>query len=327
MTLRFPRPAALRSFARGTSSSSSRADGGGDGVHRRRRRRALPTRSQQKSDPRTRTRVGIALLVAAFILGMGGLIYMTGRVEPLEEEKAATQERLDGTQQQLDGVAKDLQEDATTITALCATGSDVARALEAAGQCGRAAERLANPVVASVAPTLTQDQINSIVQRVLALTPPPTSVDTVVDAVLARMASDPALRGLTESEVRSIVAAAIAALPEPERGPEGPEGPQGPAGGPGAPGVSFGGLQFVRSGGECVAVVTFIEPDGNVRTEETPVSDSACEPVAPPTTDPPPPPTTTPPPPPTTDPPVTSDPPAPSVESPPSTGDGGLLGG
>lgn len=324
MTLRFPLPGARRSSARATSSSSSPADEDVGGVHRKPKRQGPATRSRLESDPELRRRVAIALLIAGFLLGMGGLIYMTGRVEPLEEEKAATQEQLTGTQQQLDGVAKDLQEDATTITALCATGGDVARALEAAGQCGRAAARLANPVVAAAPPTLSQEQINGIVQRVLALTPPPTSVDAVVDAVLARMDSDPSLRGLTESEVRSIVAAAIAALPDPEPGPQGPQGPAGTPGtpgDPGAPGVSFGGLQFVRSGGECVAVVTFIEADGDVRTEETPVSDSACEPVGPPPTTDPPTPTTTPPPP-TTDPPTAT-----TTEPPPPAGDGDLLDG
>lgn len=266
-----------------------------------------------------RVAVGAALLVAAV-----ALVIAIERSETRADQAEGTTVAVTA---QRDEVAQDLQEDATTISALCATGGEVARALDTAGQCGRAAERLNNPVVVAQDPTLTPEQINAIVARVLALSPPPQSIDEVVGAVLARMGTDPTLRGLTADDVRAIVATAIAALPEPRDGADGQDGQDGNDGADGddgLPGTSFGGLAFTRQGGRCVAVVTFVDPDGSTRTEALPVGDGACEPPPPePTVDPPAP--TTEPPPPTSDPPpVTTEPP---VTQPPATTPAGPLDG
>lgn len=256
----------------------------------------------------------VAGLVALFVIN--GLL--GGRVEQ-------TETRAEVAEVQRDEAAQNVQDLAAPQAALCRAGGEAARTLDAAGLCERADQALQNPVVQSHSEGLSPAQIDDIVQRVLALTPQPPSTDAIVNEVLARLSSDPELRGLNEADVRTIVATAIASLPDPEPGRDGQDG---------QPGVSFGGLTFGRDGGQCVAVVTFVDPDGSTRTERTPVGEGACapaDPPDPPVTDPPDPPVTEDPPPPVTEepppPPVTEEPPPPVTEQPPPppTDGGGLL--
>lgn len=215
----------------------------------------------------------MATLVAAFLLGMFGLIYLTGSVSGTETER-------DVALDQLDEVAQDVQDVAGPQAALCAAGGDAAAVLDAAGLCARAREALAGPVVSTRTESLSAAEIEAIVSRVLALSPQPAGIDEVVTAVLARLVADPTLRGLDETGVRAIV---LAVLAEQEPARDGDDGDDG------ADGTSFGGLTFGRVDGQCTAVVTFIDPDGSTRTETTPVGDGACDPATPdPTTQPPP---------------------------------------
>ena len=253
--------------------------------------------------------LGVILVVAGALLGLLGLMVLTnlGSTVQGQRDQAVTQR---------DGLAQDRRVDATTITALCASGGEVAAALDAAGQCGRARQALVNPVVASsTTPPATPEPVAQIVAQVRAQVPTPAPLDQVVDAVVARIQNDPELHGLSPDDVRAIVAAMIAQNP-PRSGKDG---------------TSFGGLAFVRQDGKCVAVVRLVDGDGDVHTQTTPVADAACGPSSLPATEvpertgepAPAGPTTTAAPP--------SDAPAPTgVPAPAQTGDsgdGGLLGG
>ncbi len=255
---------------------------------------------RRPASPRQR-RIGIALLVAAFLVGMGGLVLLTGNTDDLQGEVTAATGRAEVAEVQRDDLAQESRADATTTAALCATGGDVARALDASGLCGRARERLADPIVMAQEPALTPAQIEAIVARVQALSPVPVSVEEVVAAVLA----DPRLASpLTEADVRSIVAVALSEMPQPADGRDG---------------TSFGGVVFARQNGQCVAVVTMIAADGEVTTQTQTVGDAICPDDDPPDpVDPDPEPTVAPPPPPTTQPAQpTSDAPAPAQQDPP----------
>lgn len=277
-------------------------------------------RARRPISPRER-RLGIALLVLGFLVGMGGLVLLTGNTDDLQAEVDTATGRAEIAEVQRDDLAQETRADATTTAALCATGGDVARALDASGLCGRARDRLADPVVAAQDSALTPEQIEAIVARVQALQPVPVSVEQVVAAVLA----DPRLASpLTEDDVRSIVAVALSEMPQPADGRDG---------------TSFGGVVFARQNGQCVAIVTMIAADGEVSTQTQTVGDAICpdddpppDPVDPdpePTADPDPEPVT----PPAQQAPQTSAPatqdPAPATQDPAPAGDGvldGLIG-
>jgi hypothetical protein len=248
---RSPAPA---SFRPGTSAtSSSEVDDAGQPT-------PILTRIRSQHRRRRNHSIAVALLAAGFAVAILGLIYLTESAGNVVVERDAERAKVAD-------VARDITDVATPIAALCNAGGDAAAALDAAGLCGRAAEALANPVVAARPEALSQAEIEEIVARVRALSPAPASVDDVVDAVLLRLASDPTLRGLNETEVRAIVLAVLADTPP----------PPGADGAPGRDGTAFGGLTFGRQGGRCVAVVTFIDPDGSTRTQTSPVGDGACD--------------------------------------------------
>lgn len=286
-------------------------------THELRADRGVPAR---RPPDRRQRRLGVGLLVLAFLVGMGGLILLTGNTDDLQTEVEVASDRADVAEVQRDDLAQESRADATTTAALCATGGDVARALDASGLCGRARDRLNDPIVAAQEPALTPAQIEAIVARVQALSPAPVSVEEVVAAVLA----DPRLASpLTEADVRSIVAVALAEMPQPQDGRDG---------------ASFGGLVFARQGGQCVAIVTMISADGESSTQTQTVEDAVCpeedpppvvEPEPEPDPDPPAPDPTTQAPVPTQDaPPPTSVAPAPAQDpAPPAQDDGGGLGG
>lgn len=272
---------------------------------------ALPVTppARKRPDPRAR-RIAIVLIAAGVVVALIGMVFLTSSVAPVQTQR-------DTAVAQRNDLAQDRRTDATTIAALCATGSDVARALDAAGQCGRAREALTDPVVTESAPALSAAQIADIVNKVRAQVPTTPTVDEVVAAVLDRIRADPSLRGASPADVRAIVAAMLAQSPAKD-------------GAPGRNGASFGGLSFGRVDGQCTATVTIVDADGSTRTQSSPVGDGACAPVATPTTAPAPPATDAPAP--TVAPapdPVTPEAPAPASDAPatPTSDDPGILDG
>jgi hypothetical protein len=235
------------------------------------------------------------------------------------------QQQTEDVSVQRDDLATTVRQDATTTAALCAAGGDVARALDTAGLCAGARAKLADPIVAAQDDGLTEAQIQGLVDQVQALQNERATAlgpDELVALVLARFAADPSLRGVSADQVRSIVAAMLAAQPTPQDGRDG------------QPGASFAGLNFERNAsGACQAVVTTRESDGSTSTQRFPAGDGACpgqrpadpDPTVAPTTEPPAPePTVAP----SDDVSPPSGAPGPAEDTTePSTGGGGLLGG
>lgn len=203
---------------------------------------------------------GAALVIAMAVTGIVRSNYFHGARDEAAHER--------------DVAALNAAQIAAAAEYLCAQQGPAAAQAHQLGLCETAREVRKSPTVAAITPR-SDAEIRRIVREVIAHLPPGVDVATVTRVVREQLAR--ARPQLSDERLAAAAAAAVAdyfaahPVPEPKQGPPGPQG------------VSFAGLIFERRDGQCVAVVTFLDPATGQTTERTqPVNDVVCPPPPPP---------------------------------------------